>query len=200
MARRALPALLLAVALAGGAAAQPLPKPPPESPLASLPGPACRVEQRRAIELGLTEARPRVEAAIRFLDANPEHPHLLRWFGPTPAPRIRAGLQRIAAQLASGLQGLKLACNDAAECRGDAFAYTVTAVRLLGVCPGFFRAGQAGTDTRWGVLLHEAAHLSGVAGDHAYGVNGALALAKRSPRQAARNADNYEYFVETLPR
>jgi hypothetical protein len=57
-----------------------------------------------------------------------------------------------------------------------------------------------GTDSRWGILIHEASHLAANTRDHAYRPNGALMLAKENPARAAENADNYEYFVETLPR
>lgn len=192
---------LLVALLAGVPAAQAqLPKPPPESPAASQPGPACSVEQRRLVTVALAEAAPRLREAIAFLDRQPDHPHVQRYFGTAPRRQVRDRLTRTAAQIAQGLGGLKLACNDAPQCGAASFAYTVASVRLLGLCPGFFRAGTAGTDTRWGILIHEASHLAGVTGDHAYGVNGALRLAKQNPRRAAANADNLEYFVETLPR
>jgi peptidyl-Lys metalloendopeptidase len=56
-----------------------------------------------------------------------------------------------------------------------------------------------GTDSRWGILIHEASHLAANTRDHAYRPTGALRLAKDNPARAAENADNYEYFVETLP-
>jgi peptidyl-Lys metalloendopeptidase len=49
------------------------------------------------------------------------------------------------------------------------------------------------------VLIHEASHIAGGTRDHVYGPQAAAVLAKQDPVRAAENADNYEYFVETLP-
>ena len=71
---------------------------------------------------------------------------------------------------------------------------------MLGLCPPYFRARMDGVDSRWGILIHEASHIAANTRDHVYRPNGALALAKEDATRAAENADNYEYFVETLPR
>jgi peptidyl-Lys metalloendopeptidase len=79
-------------------------------------------------------------------------------------------------------------------------AYAAPGRGIIGLCPGFFRAAMDGYDNRWGVLVHEASHLAAGTDDFAYGPAAALILAKQDPARAARNADSYEYFVETLPR
>jgi peptidyl-Lys metalloendopeptidase len=57
-----------------------------------------------------------------------------------------------------------------------------------------------GFDNRWGILIHEASHLAAGTQDFVYGPRAALLLAKQDPERAALNADNYEYFVESLGR
>lgn len=196
-------ALLLLLALASQAQAQTLPttKPPPltEPPLAEIPGPVCTPAHRAFFDEALAEARSRTAEAIRFLDANPRHEHVTRWFGDTPPATVRGVFQRTLALLERP-ESLKLLCNPPTNCRGATFAWAIPANRTLGVCPAFFRARRTGVDTRWGILIHEATHIAAGTDDHAYGVDGALRLAKQDPRRAAENADNYEYFVEHLPR
>lgn len=195
--------LLLLLALAAPALAQTLPteKPPPltEPPLAEIPGPACTPGHRAFFDEALAEARERTAEAIRFIDANPRHAHLTRWFGDTPPATVRGVLQRTLTQL-ERIDAIKVLCNPPSNCRGATFAWVIPANRTLGVCPAFFRARRTGVDTRWGILIHEATHIAAGTDDHAYGVDGALRLAKQDPRRAAENADNYEYFVEHLPR
>ena len=108
-------------------------------------------------------------------------------------------LELTAARLAD-MEAVEIHCNDPAGCPGGRFAYARGRDFVLGLCPPYFRARMEGTDSRWGILIHEASHIAANTSDHAYRPNGALVLAKQDPLRAAGNADNYEYFVETLPR
>lgn len=208
------PVLLALLLLAGCALPQGLPpatpplagplagivKPPPAPRTAAdLPGPHCLPEHQAAIEASLAMARPRLAAAIALIEGEPRHPHVIRWFGTAPPQQVAERLRRIAAWMAAPA-GIALACNDETRCReGHRMAYASPARRVLGLCPAFFRAGAQGFDTHWGVLIHEASHLVAGTRDHAYGPQAAAILAKEDPERAAENADNYEYFVETLP-
>ena len=129
----------------------------------------------------------------------PDHAHIRRWFGEGSRKAIRITLELTAARL-ENVEGLDIRCNDPPSCPGGRFAYARERDRVLGVCPPFFRARMDGTDSRWGILIHEATHIAANTRDHAYRPNGALALAKEDGMRAIENADNYEYFVETLPR
>lgn len=180
----------------------PLPteKPPPaELTVADIPGPACTPAHRALIDDALAEARTRLAAAIRLVREQPDHDHIARWFGDASRKTIGLTLDLTAARLAD-LTGLDVRCNDPAGCPGGRFAYARERDLVLGLCAPYFRARMEGTDARWGILIHEASHIAANTRDHAYRPNGALALAKENASQAAENADNYEYFVETLPR
>ncbi|MBR0680968.1 hypothetical protein GXW74_10760 [Roseomonas eburnea] len=178
----------------------PTSKPPPlERGPADIPGPLCTVEHRPVLDEALAEARLRIAEAVRLVREEPEHPHIRRWFGDAPRKGIRITLELTAQRLAS-TEGLDIRCNDPASCPGGRFAYARERDLVLGVCPPFFRARMDGTDSRWGILIHEATHIAANTRDHVYRPNGALALAKEDGMRAAENADNFEYFVETLPR
>jgi peptidyl-Lys metalloendopeptidase len=164
---------------------------------ADIPGPACVAEHRAVIEEALVVARQRMAVAIEVARTQPDHPNLTRWFGNAPRQEIAARLQQTALWLDQP-ENLKLLCNDPSGCGTWRMAYTAPSRRIVGLCPAFFRARMTGFDTRWGVLIHEASHLGAGTQDHAYGPEAALILAKADPRRAAMNADNFEYFVETL--
>jgi len=178
----------------------PTEKPPPlvRSP-ADIPGPVCTADHRPVVEEALAEARRRMAEAIRLVREEPDHAHIRRWFGEGSRKAIRITLELTAARL-ENVEGLDIRCNDPPSCPGGRFAYARERDRVLGVCPPFFRARMDGTDSRWGILIHEATHIAANTRDHAYRPNGALALAKEDGMRAIENADNYEYFVETLPR
>lgn len=181
-------------------AAPPEGKPPPAlRHAADIQGPACVAEHRAMVEEAMPVARARAAEALRFAREQPEHAHLRRWFGTAPHAEVVLRLERIAAWLDQP-PAFKLLCNDPAGCRGWRMAYAAPTRRIIGLCPGFFRAAMEGFDSRWGTLLHEASHLAAGTGDHAYGQEAALILAKADPARAAENADNYEYFAESLPR
>jgi len=207
---RLLPTLLALLALGAcaappdGAAPQPIAGlaivKPPAAPLdpADIPGPACAPAHDQAIEAAFVTARARMADAIALIEREPGHPQVQRWFGSAPPAEVAHRLRRTAAWLAkpAGAQPL---CNDQAGC-GPAhrMAYAAPSRGLLGLCPSFFRAADSGFDTRWGVLIHEASHIAAGTRDHVYGPQAAAILAKQDPMRAAENADNYEYFVETL--
>jgi peptidyl-Lys metalloendopeptidase len=84
----------------------------------------------------------------------------------------------------------------------DVFAY-VHADQPYDVflCGSFWNASLSGLDSQSGTLLHETSHFSVVAGteDHVYGETEAQKLARTNPDEALTNADNFEYFAESLP-
>jgi hypothetical protein len=209
--KRLLPTFLALLAL--GACAVPpgmLPQPvagieiaivkPPPAPMgaADIPGPACTPEHDQTIQAAFATARERMGAAIALIEREPNHPHVQRWFGAAPPAEVADRLRRTAAWLAKP-SGVQLRCNDQAGCGPmHRMAYAAPSRGLLGLCPSFFRAGDSGFDTRWGVMIHEASHIAAGTRDHVYGPQAAAVLAKQDPMRAAENADNYEYFVETL--
>lgn len=166
---------------------------------ADIAGPACAAAHRAMIEEARQVAQQRTATAAVFVTQQPGHPHVARWFGDAPRAEIADRLRRTAALLAQP-DSVKVLCNDPPACRGTRMAYAAVGRGIIGLCPGFFRAAMEGYDSRWGVLVHEASHLAAGTDDFAYGPTAALILAKQDPSRAARNADSYEYFVETLPR
>lgn len=144
-------------------------------------------------------ARRRLAQAVRLVRQHPHHPHVHAWFGNAPPRLVLATLEATASAMVPPLAP-DLHCNDALHCTPDRVAYSSPEHVILAVCPRFFAAPAEGLDSRYGILIHEMTHLASGTGDYAYRPRGAARLPKVAPLRAAHNADNYEYFVETLPR
>jgi hypothetical protein len=167
------------------------------SPVAN-PGPVCSAEQSTVVAEAYAEARRHLGQAVNFIRQYPGDPHVRRWFGEAPAGVTLATLEATAARM-DRADGVRLECNDAQVCADGKIAYARLRSGRLGVCPRFFETGSGGLDSRFGILIHEMTHIAARTGDHAYRPNGAARIAYTDPTLAARNADNYQYFVETLP-
>ena len=192
------PLAVLALLLCLGQAAQ-AQKPGFGSP---APGPApgtCTPEEARQVEAAFREAAQMVRYSIRALDENPNLPEFRRWFGAGPVQPVRRNLVIIADYLARQ-RPPAISCNSPAMCPRGRFAYTMNANGAMGFCELFFRARPDGYDSAAGIVIHEVSHAAARTRDIAYSVRGAAVLAKDDPAGAAVNADNYEYFVESLRR
>lgn len=84
-------------------------------------------------------------------------------------------------------------------CERDTFAYTFLGTRKIFLCKMYQKAPKiAKFESKMGILTHELSHALCHTDDIVYGQSGCKKLAKRASRRAVKNADNYEYFVETL--
>jgi len=82
-----------------------------------------------------------------------------------------------------------------------AYVYPTDTTHTIYCCRAFWPAPTAGGyDTKAGTLIHELSHFNniGSTGDYAYGTAAARSLASSNPDRARANADNYEYFSESL--
>lgn len=84
-------------------------------------------------------------------------------------------------------------------CEPDMFAYTFPGTRKVFLCKKYQKAPKlAKFASKMGILTHELSHAICHTNDIVYGQSGCKKLAKKAPRRAVKNADNYEYLVETL--
>lgn len=151
------------------------------------------------VETAFREAAQMARYAIRALDENPNLPEFRRWLGAGPVAPVRRNLVHIAEYLARQ-RPAQIACNSPSMCPRGRYAYTMNASGSMGFCELFFRARSDGWDSRAGIVIHEVSHAAARTRDVAYSIRGAAVLAKDDPASAANNADNYEYFVESLRR
>lgn len=128
---------------------------------------------------------------------------LIRWLGVANAEQGKAVAVRLRS-VATWLPKAMYRCENETTIKlGDVYAYVDPKVGLtITMGAFFFGAPVAGAlSTKLGVLIHEASHFS-IAGatkdPRVYGPQEALKLAKSLPAEAQRNAENIEYFVESL--
>jgi hypothetical protein len=150
--------------------------------------------RRKAVEL-IVKAQDLID---RWNEGDQQH--FASWFGSASAQDrglIRDRLQQVKAILAEA----RLVRDDLEQASTFAHVSMADASRTIHLAPAFWNAPLTGEDSKAGTLCHEASHFVGAGAtvDHAYGQASALALAKQYPAQALENADNFEYWLETLP-
>jgi len=109
----------------------------------------------------------------------------------------------ISKEKTAGTGNVKFNC-DPPSCGSSstyAYVYPTDTSRTIYLCGAFWTSKLSGYDSQQGVIVHELSHFSNIGGtqDYAYGVTAAKNLAKTSPAKAVANADNYEYYGETVP-
>ena len=83
-------------------------------------------------------------------------------------------------------------------CDSATFGYTYHGTRKIILCKSYENAQTlSGFDSKLGILTHELSHALSHTEDKTYGQSACKKLAKKAPRLAVKNADNYEYFVES---
>ncbi|RKT56755.1 M35 family metallo-endopeptidase [Saccharothrix australiensis] len=80
-----------------------------------------------------------------------------------------------------------------------AYVYPSDSTKLY-LCSEFWKAPALGTNSKAGTVIHEMSHynVNGGTQDYAYGQAACKALAKDKPAKAVMNADNHEYFAESI--
>ena len=84
------------------------------------------------------------------------------------------------------------------DCDASTYAYTYPNSRKIYLCKLYKKAPDTGLNSKMGILTHELSHAIVSTDDKVYGPNGCKQLAIKAPHDAVDNADNFEYFVETL--
>jgi hypothetical protein len=166
---------------------------------------ACTASETAVAQKAATDARTAIAGAIAAIDSGDKAAldRLDRWLGAknsAEAQAVKARLTKVGAWLVKPI----FLCENQTQIRiGDVYAY-VTPQKdfIITLTVHFFQALDKGAlESKLGVVVHEASHFD-IAGDSkdpkVYGPKQALALAKSSPSQAQGNAENIEYFVESL--
>lgn len=138
-----------------------------------------------------------------------------RWFGPY-SPRngeqVRNALKAINDALSESVVHARCGNLDEEGCKGGetyAWVYRTEPFRI-NLCPNFFEMpvmfeydstdSRMENGTREGTIIHELSHFGVVADtdDICYSRGFCSDLARRSPGEAIRNADSYQYFAEDI--
>jgi hypothetical protein len=157
-------------------------------------------EQQALVRAAHENAGVYVEAAMRQVSWTSGSKNALakEWFGGHDAARYATTRQNLT-DVTGVLAGQPVTYDlTGAGCQPGWYAYTYKNTRKIWLCSSFWSAEVTGTDSKFGTLAHELTHAVSGTDDISYGRVGARDLASSQPSDAIRNADNYEYFTETL--
>jgi hypothetical protein len=163
----------------------------------------------------IAEAVTRVQVALGGVTRIPKEGTRFRtWFGTSNHTTIRANYGKILAGIRAGIMLIK----DADPAKNKVFGYVYPTgpnnPPRVYLCGAFWRAGKVtwkqvggdmikkdgrdAKDNPLGVILHELSHLFVSTDDHKYGQKDCKQLAISNPALAGMNADNYEYYAESV--
>ncbi|KAG8731474.1 hypothetical protein FRC11_004038 [Ceratobasidium sp. 423] len=160
----------------------------------------CSESQRRDITAAIPIAEEYATQAAAYLRGiSTGTPRYVTWFGV-----FNSGRSSIVKSHFEAIRGKSSRTTyDCSTCSKEGvFAYVYpNQPGKIYLCPQFWKAPLAGTDSRAGTLVHEQSHftVNGGTKDHAYGQPNCRALARSNPDMAVMNADNHEYFAENNP-
>lgn len=125
--------------------------------------------------------------------------HHQKWFGAYDPARAKF-IARTYQDISKALSGTIATECDNSKKKRNIYAYVYPGgKKKIYICGKFWTAPSSGTNSRPGVILHEIAHeVRKSIGDIGYGTAKAEKLAKKKPHKAIANADNYEYYAETI--
>lgn len=154
----------------------------------------CSAAQRRITKEVHMAAYRYTKSAILELQNNEEMAKL--WFGKSHVSSAINVFEKMAEVLQKDTVTYVYGGQ---HCERDMFAYTFHGTRKIFLCKEYQKAPKLGKfDSKMGILTHELSHAICYTNDIVYGQSACKKLAKKASRRAVKNADNYEYFVETL--
>lgn len=120
------------------------------------------------------------------------------WFGVYTSARsslVKGNYEKIIKRMEDTTFTYEL---DGSGCGEDTFAYTTKGGSTVWLCTLFWKAPDEGFDSKAGTIVHEHSHATCNTDDLVYSQQKCKELAKNSPDKAVKNADNYEYYSESL--
>jgi len=126
----------------------------------------------------------------------------VRWFGVCDSTRFTKVRNNLNSILTSLRATYPVNCTGS-SCTANTYAYVYPSdsSHTVYVCGYFWRVPSTNCrlDSQPGTLIHEHSHFTNVAStqDIKYGVANCEALAKTTPNDAVRNADNFCFFTDT---
>ncbi len=153
--------------------------------------------QTQSVSAAHENAYKYVIAGIEKLGNNE---HYNEWFGRHTALREKKVRDSLIA-VKNAMETKPFAYDlSGGACDGDEYAFTFFGVNTVWICSFFWDASPRGMTSKAGTIVHEHTHSSASVDDipGKYGEVACRKLAEDSPDEAIDNADNYEFFVESL--
>jgi peptidyl-Lys metalloendopeptidase len=164
---------------------------------------SCTSSQQTTVNNAWNAFITMVNAMNTYMSTNQQTATYTTFFGQTSYWSTVAGIIS-REKSAAGTGAVRFNCAPPSCGSDDVFAYVypTDTTKTVYLCGAFWRSKMTGYDSQPGVIVHELSHFNAIGGtkDYAYGVTAAKQLAISSPSKAVANADNYEYYGETVPR
>ena len=145
-----------------------------------------------------SKAFEKVQHAPKWIDTQPDL--YKEYFGSAAKDSVKKFYQRIKNAMSTRRFRFEYHSGPIdGESSDNVYAYTHYGSTTIYLCRQYITAKDEGYDTKYGTIVHEMTHAVDYTEDIDYGEENAEKLAKHDPSQAANNADNYEYFVESCP-
>lgn len=166
----------------------------------------CTPAQQAIVTTALSEVRNGIPRAIDALAMTnqADEARFYRWFGTNAdgaVDQVRGVFEQAALHVnisniwcpLANLPELGWSANELAK-------YYTDGSGSIYLAPDFFSLSAGGTDSFAGVIFHELTHVEAVGNtdDNAYGISDSENLAQTDPVKARTNADNYQYFLESI--
>lgn len=135
-----------------------------------------------------------------LLNNNSSNSDFVKWFGAYTNSRFTK-IENNFVQIDNAYRNTPLTYNgNGPQCQIDVYAYTYKGTTTIYFCGLFWKAPSSGYDSQFGTIIHELSHAICSTDDvkNTYGPSACLQLAKTNPDGACQNADNHEYFSETV--
>jgi len=164
---------------------------------------SCTSSQTSTVSNAWNLFNTMVTAMNNAMTNNQQTATFTMFFGPT------SGWSKVAGVVAkekstSGTGAVRFNCAPPDCGSPDVFAYVypTDTTKTVYLCGAFWKSKTSGYDSQQGVIVHELSHFTAIGGtqDYAYGLTACKQLAISSPTKAIANADNYEYYGETIPK
>jgi hypothetical protein len=160
----------------------------------------CTSKMRGLVTDAYARTIPALKKGIAKIDSDPSAAVVVTWFGKSNNQQhittVRANLQTMLDRLNSRTP-FTIECGSR-DCDDGDYAHATSGIDYLATCEAYFGQPLTGFDSRPGILLHELSHHTVDTDDITYGTASAMKLAKSNVPSAIKNADNYEYYLETF--
>lgn len=165
----------------------------------------CDDEQSDVAERALEGAESLARFAENALnDADfDDYRQIFRWFNPKEEDELEEVLD-VFENILVWSESVKFLCIAGSVPEGPVYAQVLpTGNFLVELGSLFFEAEEGGRDSQAGTLIHEISHFVLVGAtnqnqEEVYGWDAAMELAAKDPEAAQQNAENYQYFAESI--
>lgn len=165
----------------------------------------CDKEQSETAADALEVAVAMAKSAAGALDdpSFVESGQIIRWFAPPNAEALE-GIREVYENSVTWADNVAFLCIAGSDHEGPIYVRVLpTGNFVIELGYLFFESGESGINSRGGTLIHELSHyvLVGATNredDEIYGWKEALELAASNPEAAQRNAENYQFFAESI--